>query len=79
MSHSGGAKIVSPEIESIVLLRLRPLITHTYVFPFIFAYPLAVYAYFVEYDRYLRSVDGKSQEWTFLLCVTVFGGQALSW
>jgi len=79
MSHSGGAKIVSPEIESIVLLRLRPLITHTYVFPFIFAYPLAAYAYFVEYDRYLRSVDGESQEWTFLLCVTVFGGHALSW
>ncbi|MBW0461714.1 hypothetical protein O181_001429 [Austropuccinia psidii MF-1] len=71
--------IVSPEIASIVLLRLRPLITHTYIFPFIFAYPLAAYAYFVEYDRYLRSADGESQEWTFLLCVTVFGGHALSW
>ncbi|PLW18388.1 hypothetical protein PCANC_08835 [Puccinia coronata f. sp. avenae] len=79
MSKSNGVKIVSPEIESIVLLRSRPLITHTYVFPFIFAYPLAAYAYFVEYDRYLRSVDGESQEWTFLLCVTVFGGHALSW
>ncbi|KAI9621425.1 hypothetical protein H4Q26_015726 [Puccinia striiformis f. sp. tritici PST-130] len=33
----------------------------------------------VLYDRYLRSVDGESQEWTFLLCVTVFGGHALSW
>ncbi|KAI8459835.1 Ca2+-transporting ATPase [Phakopsora pachyrhizi] len=40
---------------------------------------IAAYAYFVEYDRYLRSVDGESQEWTFLLCVTVFGGHALAW
>lgn len=79
MSKPAGVQIVSAEIESIVLLRLRPLITHTYVFPFIFAYPLAAYAYFFEYDRYLRSVDGESQEWTFLLCVTVFGGHALSW
>lgn len=76
---STAPKIVSSDIDSIVLLKLRPLITHFYVFPFLIAYPLAAYAYFVEYDKYLRSIDGESQEWTFLLCITVFGGHALAW
>ncbi|KAG0149092.1 hypothetical protein CROQUDRAFT_89665 [Cronartium quercuum f. sp. fusiforme G11] len=81
MTHSNQSppSIISSEIDSIVLLKLRPLITHFYVFPFIIAYPLAAYAYFIEYDKYLRSIDGESQEWTFLLCVTVFGGHALTW
>lgn len=41
-------RIESQEIDSVVLLRRRPLLTHFYVFPFIVAYPLAAYAYFVE-------------------------------
>lgn len=41
-------QINSEEIDSVTLLRLRPLITHFYVFPFLVAYPLAFWMYFYE-------------------------------
>lgn len=36
-------------------------------------YPLLYYAYYHRYDDYI-----KSEEWTFIYCVLLFGGHALS-
>jgi cation-transporting ATPase 13A1 len=36
-------------------------------------YPLLAYAYYLKYDEWI-----KSEEWTFVFCVLLFGGHALS-
>lgn len=55
-------------------LRVRlPWYTHIYALPFVPFYPLLAYAYYVKYDTWL-----KSEEWTFLACVVLGAGHALS-
>ncbi|WFD45088.1 putative cation-transporting ATPase 1 [Malassezia psittaci] len=51
----------------------RPLLFHLYIFPYLFLYPLLAYAYYVEYDRYIRS-----EEWTFVYTVLLTSSHALS-
>lgn len=46
---------------------------HIYALPFLPLYPLLAYAYFIKYDEWLVS-----EEWTFLACVIVGAGHALS-
>lgn len=46
---------------------------HLYAVPFLLLYPLWAYAYYVRYDDWV-----KSEEWTFLGCVTLGAGHALS-
>ena len=36
-------------------------------------YPLLAYTYYLKYDEWI-----KSEEWTFVYCVLLFGGHALS-
>ncbi|KAH7098014.1 hypothetical protein BKA62DRAFT_714380 [Auriculariales sp. MPI-PUGE-AT-0066] len=63
----------SPEIARATLHRYRPLWTHLYVAPFIALYPLAAYAYYVEYDRWIQS-----EEWSFVFTVGLVASHALS-
>ncbi|KAG9309968.1 hypothetical protein JVU11DRAFT_10001 [Chiua virens] len=46
---------------------------HIYTLPFLSLYPLLAYAYYVKYDDWI-----KSEEWTFLACVSLGAGHALS-
>lgn len=63
----------SDEIASVTLHKERPLLFHLYVFPYLFLYPLLAWAYYVEYDRYIRS-----EEWTFVYTVLLTSSHALS-
>ncbi|KAH8923119.1 hypothetical protein BT69DRAFT_1350398 [Atractiella rhizophila] len=74
MAGKGEPAINSPDIQHISLHRRLPLLLHVYILPFIFFYPFAAYAYYIAYDQLLGG-----EEWTFALCVTLFGGHALSW
>ena len=63
----------SDEIASVTLHKERPLLFHLYIFPYLFLYPLLAYAYYLEYDRYIRS-----EEWTFVYTVLLTSSHALS-
>ena len=65
--------IDSPEIARASLHSSLPWWAHVYTVPFLSLYPLLAYAYFVRYDDWL-----KSEEWTFLACVGLGAGHALS-
>ncbi|KDQ06001.1 hypothetical protein BOTBODRAFT_39852 [Botryobasidium botryosum FD-172 SS1] len=65
--------VVSPEISRASLHSARPTLLHVYALPFLSLYPLLAYAYYVKYDEWLRS-----EEWTFLACVSLGAGHALS-
>ncbi|TIB78800.1 hypothetical protein E3Q23_00623 [Wallemia mellicola] len=66
-------KISSQSISSISLHNSLPLFFRIYFIWFGF-YPFLINAYYFEYDKYLQS-----EEYTFMACLFVFGGQALSW
>ena len=65
--------VTSPEVASASLHTRLPWYTHIYTLPFLALYPLLAYAYFIRYDDWLRSA-----EWTFLACVSLGAGHALS-
>ncbi|KAF9070693.1 hypothetical protein BDP27DRAFT_583143 [Rhodocollybia butyracea] len=65
--------IASPEISRASLHNSLPWYTYLYTIPFLSLYPLLAYAYYVKYDEWLVS-----EEWTFLACVTLGSGHALS-
>lgn len=65
--------IRSPEISWAALQTAIPWYLHLYTFPFLSLYPLLAYAYYVKYDDWLQS-----EEWTFLACVSLGAGHALS-
>jgi cation-transporting ATPase 13A1 len=64
---------VSKEIAKADLRISTSVWTHLYALPFLCFYPLLAYAYYVKYDEWL-----KSEEWTFLACVTLGVTHALS-
>jgi manganese-transporting P-type ATPase len=63
----------SPEIARASLHRALPWYTHLYTLPFLSLYPLLAYAYYIRYDDWLGG-----EEWTFLACVSLGAGHALS-
>jgi cation-transporting ATPase 13A1 len=68
-----SVKVHSPEISRASLHVALPWYTHLYTIPFLSLYPVLAYAYYVKYDEWLRS-----EEWTFLACVSLGAGHALS-
>ncbi|GAA5847692.1 hypothetical protein JCM5353_002617 [Sporobolomyces roseus] len=68
----GVVSVESPDIDSLRLVNPLPFWTRVYVLPWLYLYPLAYYAW-LNYDTYIKSI-----EWTFLLCILLFGGHALS-
>ncbi|KAF8958414.1 endoplasmic reticulum Ca-transporting P-type ATPase [Flammula alnicola] len=68
-----SVSVVSPEIARASLHISIPWHRHLYGIPFLSLYPLLAYAYYVKYDEWLVS-----EEWTFLACVSLGAGHALS-
>lgn len=66
--------MISPDIARISLHVPVPAWQHIYVFPFVFLYPLYLYAYTVAYDDWI-----KSEEWTFVFTVALVTSHALSY
>nr|XP_019046656.1 cation-transporting ATPase 13A1 [Kwoniella bestiolae CBS 10118]OCF25586.1 cation-transporting ATPase 13A1 [Kwoniella bestiolae CBS 10118] len=65
--------IISQEIESISLHNPIPLFSRIYGLPILSLYPLLYYTYYHKYDEWVVS-----EEWTFIYCVLLFAGHALS-
>lgn len=65
--------VKSSEIARASLHVSLPWYIYLYTLPFLSLYPLLAYAYFVKYDDWLVS-----EEWTFLACVSLGAGHALS-
>ena len=65
--------VLSPEISRASLRVSIPWYMYLYTVPFLSLYPLLAYAYYIKYDEWL-----KSEEWTFLACVSLGAGHALS-
>ncbi|EEB94228.1 hypothetical protein MPER_06993, partial [Moniliophthora perniciosa FA553] len=63
----------SPEVSRASLHVRLPWYTYLYTLPFLSLYPVLAYAYYVKYDQWLVS-----EEWTFLACVSLGAGHALS-
>lgn len=54
---SGGVVPVdSPDIASLTLCVPLPLAARVYIGPWLFAYPLAAYAFYGAYDHYIQSI-----------------------
>lgn len=68
-----SVNIISSEIARTELRVTVPRWTHLYAAPFLSLYPLFAYAYYVKYDEWIMS-----EEWTFLGCVLLGAGHALS-
>ncbi|KAF5309972.1 hypothetical protein D9619_010464 [Psilocybe cf. subviscida] len=68
-----SVSVISPEIAKASLHISTRWYTHLYAVPFLSLYPLLAYAYYVKYDQWLVS-----EEWTFLACVSLGAGHALS-
>ncbi|KAF9004646.1 endoplasmic reticulum Ca-transporting P-type ATPase [Cyathus striatus] len=69
-----SVSVISPEIDRASLHVAIPWYQHLYTVPFLSLYPLLAYAYYVKYDEWLVS-----EEWTFLACVSLGAGHALSY
>ncbi|GAA6030029.1 hypothetical protein JCM8097_009222 [Rhodosporidiobolus ruineniae] len=69
----GTVPVQSPDIDRTVLLSPLPLWARIYVLPWLALYPLCYHLFYNQYDTYIQSI-----EWTFLLCILLFGGHALS-
>ncbi len=65
--------VSSQDIERASLHASRPVWAHIYALPFLSLYPVWAYAYFFKYDDWVMS-----EEWTFLGCVALGVGHALS-
>ncbi|TFK24085.1 endoplasmic reticulum Ca-transporting P-type ATPase [Coprinopsis marcescibilis] len=68
-----SVNVESPEIERASLHVSIPWHNHLYGLPFLSLYPVLAYAYFEKYDTWLVS-----EEWTFLACMVLGAGHALS-
>ncbi|KAI0644110.1 endoplasmic reticulum Ca-transporting P-type ATPase [Trametes meyenii] len=68
-----SVKVESSEIVGATLHVALPWQYHLYTAPFLSLYPVLAYAYFIKYDDWLQS-----EEWTFLACVSLGLGHALS-
>jgi hypothetical protein len=73
MTPRVSVNIISQEISGTDLRISIPRWQHLYAVPFLPFYPLLAYAYYIRYDDWL-----KSEEWTFLACVLLGAGHALS-
>ncbi|KAF8908091.1 endoplasmic reticulum Ca-transporting P-type ATPase [Gymnopilus junonius] len=71
--RGASVSVVSPEIARASLHISVPWQKHIYGYPFLSLYPLLAYAYFVKYDEWIVS-----EEWTFVFCVALGAGHALS-
>lgn len=48
--------VVSPDVAHLTLVQPLPLYARIYVGPWLVAYPLAAYAFYGNYDKYIKSI-----------------------
>lgn len=53
---AGAVAVESPDIASLTLVTPLPFVARIYVGPWLFLYPLAAYAFYIEYDHYIKSI-----------------------
>lgn len=53
---AGSVAVESPDIASLTLVTPLPFVARIYIGPWLVFYPLAAYAFYVEYDRYIKSI-----------------------
>ena len=73
VSSRVSVSVESSEIARASLHTSIPWYWHLYGLPLLSLYPVFAYAYLVKYDTWLVS-----EEWTFLACVLLGAGHALS-
>ena len=66
----------NPQIQSATLHNPLPLYLHTYVWPFLFVWPV-FFAVYLSEDRYNRYIAGS--EWTFVWAGSIITIQTLTW
>ncbi|KAL8867469.1 MAG: hypothetical protein Q9174_005647, partial [Haloplaca sp. 1 TL-2023] len=66
----------NPQISSATLHNPLPLFLHTYIWPFLFAWP-AFLAFYLSEERYTRYINGS--EWTFVWAGSIISIQSLTW
>lgn len=52
----GKVPVTSPDISDLTLVRALPLYARVYIGPWLVAYPLAAYAFYGNYDKYIKSI-----------------------
>ncbi len=68
--------IDNPQIQSATLHNPLPIYLHTYVWPFLFIWPVFL-AFYLSPERYDRYIQGS--EWTFVWAGSIVTLQALTW
>lgn len=66
----------NPQIASASLHNPLPLYLHTYIWPFLFAWP-AFFAFYLSEERYTKYINGS--EWTFVWAGSIISIQSLTW
>lgn len=57
LTFKGGAvEVVSQDIESLTLVTPLPFAARIYIGPWLVLYPLAAYAFYGNYDKYIQSI-----------------------
>ncbi|KAL8832209.1 MAG: hypothetical protein Q9170_004968 [Blastenia crenularia] len=64
------------QIASASLHNPLPLFLHTYIWPFLFAWP-AFFAFYLSEERYTKYINGS--EWTFVWAGSIVSIQSLTW
>ena len=57
---AGKVAVDSPDVDHLTLVTPLPLAARVYVGPWLVLYPLAAYAFYIEYDTYIKSIGTRS-------------------
>jgi manganese-transporting P-type ATPase len=52
----GQVDVASPDVAGLTLVTPLPLYARVYIGPWLIAYPLAAYAFYGNYDKYIKSI-----------------------
>lgn len=52
----GQVDVTSPDVAGLTLVTPLPLYARVYIGPWLIAYPLAAYAFYGNYDKYIKSI-----------------------
>ncbi|KAI4160686.1 MAG: hypothetical protein LQ342_005525 [Letrouitia transgressa] len=66
----------NPQIQSATIHNTLPLLFHTYIWPFLFIWPVFL-AFYLSEERYTRYINGS--EWTFVWAGSIITLQSLTW
>lgn len=76
VNRSTTPLVKSPQIQSATLHNSLPLYLHTYIWPFLFVWPV-FFAIYLSKEQYSTYIDGP--EWTFVWAGSIITIQSLTW